>query len=316
VPLDVQIEKFDIVSKDSHQIQLKLYVPRLKQAVVQAYSYHPKFAESSLIQASKIEFAQDTLYVYMPNPNQFLGMRSKEFLQFEIVLEDKSSLIYPEWLYVDSVSGSKVKPLIPLPEVKNKKKNFVFPNREQLRQSIRNLFFHVPMWFAMIALLGFSFYHAIRFLVTGDSNHDEQSSIAVYIGIFFGFVGLFTGMVWAKYTWGDFWPKEDEKLNGAAVGMFIYMAYIVLRYSIPGKISYKISAVYNVVAFVLYLLFIFILPRLNDSLHPGNGGNPGFSIYDKTLLMRMVFYPAVLGWIGLGFAYLKIWRTLCFKPKE
>jgi heme exporter protein C len=36
-------------------------------------------------------------------------------------------------------------------------------------------------------------------------------------------------------------------------------------------------------------------------LHPGNGGNPGFNSYDLDSRLRMVFYPAVLGWIFIGF---------------
>jgi heme exporter protein C len=45
---------------------------------------------------------------------------------------------------------------------------------------------------------------------------------------------------------------------------------------------------------------IFILPRLTDSLHPGNGGNPGFNVYDLNSQLRIVFYPAVIGFILLG----------------
>ena len=45
---------------------------------------------------------------------------------------------------------------------------------------------------------------------------------------------------------------------------------------------------------------IFILPRLTDSLHPGNGGNPGFNVYDLNSQLRIVFYPAVIGFICLG----------------
>jgi heme exporter protein C len=48
------------------------------------------------------------------------------------------------------------------------------------------------------------------------------------------------------------------------------------------------------------LVFIMILPRLTDSLHPGNGGNPGFGSYDLDNKMRMVFYPAVIGWTLLA----------------
>ena len=43
-----------------------------------------------------------------------------------------------------------------------------------------------------------------------------------------------------------------------------------------------------------------ILPRLTDSLHPGNGGNPGFNSYDLDNNLRMLFYPAVIGFILLG----------------
>jgi heme exporter protein C len=49
------------------------------------------------------------------------------------------------------------------------------------------------------------------------------------------------------------------------------------------------------------VVLVFILPRLTDSLHPGNGGNPGFNSYDLDSRLRLVFYPAVLGWIIIGF---------------
>jgi heme exporter protein C len=49
------------------------------------------------------------------------------------------------------------------------------------------------------------------------------------------------------------------------------------------------------------MLFIYIIPRLTDSLHPGNGGNPAFSKYDLDSSLRMFFYPASIGWILLGF---------------
>ena len=62
----------------------------------------------------------------------------------------------------------------------------------------------------------------------------------------------------------------------------------------------RISAVYNIFAFPVFVVLIFVLPRLTASLHPGNGGNPGFNQYDLDSNMRMVFYPAVLGWTLLG----------------
>ena len=46
---------------------------------------------------------------------------------------------------------------------------------------------------------------------------------------------------------------------------------------------------------------LFILPRLSSSLHPGSGGNPGFNVYDLDSKMRLVFYPAVIGWFLVGY---------------
>jgi heme exporter protein C len=45
---------------------------------------------------------------------------------------------------------------------------------------------------------------------------------------------------------------------------------------------------------------IFIIPRLDDSMHPGNGGNPGFNAYDLDSRMRLIFYPAVIAWFLIG----------------
>jgi len=63
----------------------------------------------------------------------------------------------------------------------------------------------------------------------------------------------------------------------------------------------RLSAVYNIFAFVAMIPLIFIIPRLTSSMHPGNGGNPGFNMYDLDSKMRLIFYPAVIGWILLGF---------------
>ena len=35
-------------------------------------------------------------------------------------------------------------------------------------------------------------------------------------------------------------------------------------------------------------------------MHPGSGGNPGFNMYDLDSRMRLIFYPAVIGWILIG----------------
>ncbi len=175
------------------------------------------------------------------------------------------------------------------------------PNLPILEQSIRNLYYHVPMWFGMISLLFASMIHAIRFLSKGDMQHDIKSGQYANAAILFGIIGMITGMIWAKNTWGAFWTN-DPKLNSAAIGLLMYLAYSVLRGSIEDEEKKaRVSAVYNIFCFPVFLVLVFVLPRLTDSLHPGNGGNPGFNSYDLDSRLRMVFYPAVIGWTIIGF---------------
>lgn len=174
------------------------------------------------------------------------------------------------------------------------------PRQPILNESIRNLYFHVTMWFAMITMLLVSMIYSVRYLRSNQITDDDKSAEFAKTGILFGVLGCLTGSLWANYTWGEPWPN-DPKLNSAAVGMLIYFAYLLLRSSFEDEQRRaRISAVYNIFAFAVFLPLIFVLPRLTDSLHPGNGGNPAFSSYDLDSQMRMVFYPAGIGWILLG----------------
>lgn len=174
------------------------------------------------------------------------------------------------------------------------------PAQPILHETIRNLYFHVPMWFGMMTILFVSVWHSIKYLNESNITSDIIATESAHTGMLLGILGLITGSLWARYTWGAWWVA-DTKLNGAAITMLIYLAYFVLRGSIDEEQKRaRIAAVYNIFAYVLLIVFLMILPRMNDSLHPGNGGNPGFNKYDLDSNMRMVFYPAVLGWILLG----------------
>ena len=186
------------------------------------------------------------------------------------------------------------------------------PHLPILRETIRNLYFHVPMWFAMIVMMGASMVFGIKHLAEKEGKkkafleNDTKSVLFATSGLVFSVLGLLTGMLWAKYTWGEAW-SNDPKQNSAAIGMLVYLAYFVLRGSLDeAKKRAKISAVYSVFAFPVMIVLLFILPRLTDSLHPGNGGNPGFNKYDMDNQMRMVFYPAVIGWILIGVWVMQI----------
>lgn len=177
---------------------------------------------------------------------------------------------------------------------------FKVPALPILHETIRNLYFHVTMWFSMIIILFVSLWHSIKYLSNFKMEHDIVANQAANVGMLFGFIGVATGAIWAKYTWGAWWVN-DAKLNGAAITLLFYLAYQILRGALDEEQKRaRIAAIYNIFSYVMLIVFLMVLPRMTDSLHPGNGGNPGFGGYDLDNTMKLVFYPAIIGWTLLG----------------
>ena len=175
------------------------------------------------------------------------------------------------------------------------------PDIENVHQTIRNLYFHVCMWFVMIVMLGISLVYSIKYLSGFKSKHDIIAVEAANTGVLVGVLGLFTGMIWAKFAWGQWWVN-DPKLNGAAIGLIVYFAYFILRSSLDdNNKKARISAVYNIFAFFIFILFILVLPKLSaGSLHPGDGNDSAMPVMTLDFNLRIVFYPAIVGWILLA----------------
>jgi heme exporter protein C len=178
---------------------------------------------------------------------------------------------------------------------------FDVPRLNIVNETIRATYFHVPMWFGMVFLFSLSLYQAIVYLQKNSPEADRKSEAFAHAGLGFGVLGTLTGMVWANYTWGSPW-HGDPKQNMAAIACLIYLAYFVLRGSLDNQEQKaRLSAVYNIFAFAAMIPLLFIIPRLTSSMHPGNGGNPGFNMYDLDSRMRLVLYPATAGWFIVGY---------------
>jgi heme exporter protein C len=163
-------------------------------------------------------------------------------------------------------------------------------------------------------LLTLSLGYSIAYLRTQNIKYDIFAGEFAKTGIVFGILGLATGSIWAAYTWGEAW-SNDPKQIAAAIAVLIYFAYLVLRSSMNDiDKRARISAVYNIFAYFIYIPLIMILPRLVQSLHPGGmegakgGGNPALGGSNLDATMEMVFWPAVFGWtlLGIWISNLKI----------
>ena len=192
------------------------------------------------------------------------------------------------------------------------------PVKPILNETIRNLYFHVAMWFCMMIFFITSLVYSVKYLRNSKLQFDIYALEFAKTGILFGVLGITTGSVWAKFTWGSFWSNDPKQL-GAAIALLIYFAYLVLRNSITDLDKQaRIAAVYNIFAFAMLFPTIWIIPRLMESLHPGGMGNPAFNSKDIDSRMRLIFwFGAIPGWslLGTWITSLRIRLTLLEEKK-
>lgn len=174
------------------------------------------------------------------------------------------------------------------------------PYLPKLKESIRNLFYHVPMWYVMLFSFFMSFIYSIIYLNKSSIKYDVISNEFVNTGIWFGCFGMVTGMEWASIQWGQPW-SNDPKQIGAALTLLIYFAYSILRNSIKEEDKKaRLAAVYNVFSFALIIPLVYIVPAHYASLHPGADNKPFEALKTQDNLLKLVSLPAMLGWILLG----------------
>jgi heme exporter protein C len=175
------------------------------------------------------------------------------------------------------------------------------PDIQILKQTSRNLFYHVPMWFTMFTAFMTSFIYSVRYLNSPKPELDHKAVAFTTVGILFGVCGLFTGSLWARFTWGAWWTFAEPRMNLSAVALLILSAYFVLRSAFDdAEKRAKMAAVYNIFAVSTVPFLFYIIPRQLQSLHPGAEGNPAFSEITAPVL-RLIFYPAIIGFIALSF---------------
>lgn len=193
--------------------------------------------------------------------------------------------------------------------------HMTFPFRGHLAETIRNTYFHVSLWFAMMFVFIAGCVYAVKYLRRSGKASDELPGVVslrdkadywsvafTSVGMLYGILGLVTGAMWAKYTWGSYWSWDIKQFT-TLIALLIYAGYFVLRASFPDpEQRARLGAAYNIFAFVCLIPLIYILPRLSgNSLHPGAAGNPAFGGEDMDNTMRTVFYPIIIGWTLFGF---------------
>ena len=142
-----------------------------------------------------------------------------------------------------------------------------------LEERSKILFFHAPA--AWLTALGYllSMAASIMYLRKKDLKYDYYAYRSAELGFWFSAIANFSGMIWAKSTWGSYW-NWDPRETTFFILIIIYLAYFGLRFQIDDEQKRaRLSAVYSIFAFISVPFLVFILPRALSGLHPGAEGS-------------------------------------------
>ena len=274
------------------------------------YEAYIKLDNSHVIKAVSTSISTDQqMSVKFAIPDVLVNSATMQAATLVLIDDDNEYSIYPSLSIIQSnvKNGHLTSKWGDVLSISRRKWTFSFPYRNILLETIRNTFFHVAIWMAMFILLTISLVNSVLYLRNGQFKYDHWASSFTYVSVVFGIIGVVTGAIWAKFTWGAYWTN-DVKLNMVAISMMIYLAYGILRSSIDDiDKRAKSAAIYNIFAFCAMIPLVMIIPRLTASLHPGNGGNPALGGEDLDSTLRLVFYPAIIGFALIGGWMAQLW---------
>lgn len=174
------------------------------------------------------------------------------------------------------------------------------PLADKLFEMTRIIYFHIPVaWVAVVAFLISTFY-SIRHIFLRKWEYDAKAEISCGLGIVFCILALVSGAIFAKGMWGAYW-NWDPRETSIFLLLIIYFAYFTLRRNLEGEERKgRLSAVYNIFAFLTVPFLVFIVPRLYYSLHPEPLLNVRGKL-DMSLKMFIVLMASVIGFTCIYF---------------
>ena len=163
-------------------------------------------------------------------------------------------------------------------------------------------YFHVPAWFMMFAAIFVCGIASGIYLFRERREADRLAVAAAEVAVLFGLMGLTTGPLWGRVSWGTWWPW-DVRTTLALLLEMIFIAYLLLRkYGGPG--SEKLSA--GVALFGMFTVpFVYVSVNVWRTLHPQTTVVP-----QLPLSMGIPFLVCVLAYLALFLVMLEGRRRL------
>ncbi|MCP4130644.1 MAG: cytochrome c biogenesis protein CcsA [bacterium] len=192
------------------------------------------------------------------------------------------------------------------------------PPAEFLGDASRIIYFHVPIaWVSVLAFI-FSGIASIIYLFDKKKRFfllEEKAYNSAYIGMVFTILTIITGSIWARISWGVFW-NWDPRETSIIILLAIYAAYFSLWSALSENSNRgRISSSYLIFAMIIMPVFIFIIPRVFDSLHPDTIINPEQKVHLEQS-MRITLIVSAITFTMLFFYLLSLANRLSIIDKK
>jgi heme exporter protein C len=167
---------------------------------------------------------------------------------------------------------------------------------------IQKIFYlHVPVAIVTLVAYVVGALFAAMHLRTRDRTWDLRSYVVIHIALIFNIVGLLTGAIWAKASWGHWWVWSEPTLVSFLIVFLLFATYQPLRFSIEDpERQARYASVFAILAGAFVPLNFAAVRAATAYVHPrvfatSQGGLPGS--------MAFVFVVAIVA-MALLFALL------------
>lgn len=163
----------------------------------------------------------------------------------------------------------------------------------------RIIFFHLPCALTCTLFFYFGAYLSWKVLRTKSRDFDIRAVSANEIGMVMATLTMVTGIIFSKTQWGQYWSWDPRQTSFLFV-LLLYGAYFILRASFSDAEKRAwISAAYALFCVIPATFFIFVMPRIMDSLHPSTTLIKGeMDAYYKTIFYSLFLCVLVLcAWV-------------------
>jgi heme exporter protein C len=124
------------------------------------------------------------------------------------------------------------------------------PTAEIMGDSYRIMYIHFPSWVGTSAGYLMAFVASVVYLRTRNPGYDHVAVAAAEIGLLFNVIGLITGALWGRPTWGVYWTW-DPRLTTTAIMAITFAGYLVLRAFIDDpEARARVASLVAIVGFV------------------------------------------------------------------